>query len=622
MRNRTGGKGISSSNYVSTGNESSSSDEEETTEEDSPRASPSSFSPSSQLNSSSFRPTSEDLPDASLANRRPPAFSPPLLAQWKPHSSYHAAVAVCGSTVVIGHGDKLRIYRLGSQMEELMCTLGTNHEIKVSAMAFRPAGSHTTGSTTTSDAAGGNRNIGEEGRFLWCGTKEGSLIEFDMAELAVSQTRAAAHSAPICLLRRVGKDRMISVDEGGKICIWMGSPTIQLSKAPVTQRITMDRHSCPIMIGDQLWVGTLSEVGQNQSGSGSNSSTTAAASSATSTARGPRVRIYQPFYDDRPFNAVSRPVSIPTELASYIGPVTCGTVIPSKPDTVYLGHSSGHVSCWSKTKYSCFAVQRMPAPITSLCGVGDQLWSGDRKGKISVYETDTKPWRALKVWNAHNDTSVASISIDPVSIREKGCLQVSSVGWDGRVHLWDGLLSLDWIQDGLEERQADFSAYRDLNLLLFTYNIDARTPDEFDQAGGSGIEARLKSAASSSARPDVISFGFQELIDLESKKLAAKSFLLGGGKKGKGVELGERISHQYRAWQDKLVNIVADVFGMGEYIVLLSDNLVGLFSLVLVRKAEVSNVRDGAVASLKTGMGGRMGNKGAVVSSLTVDDTS
>lgn len=70
------------------------------------------------------------------------------------------------------------------------------------------------------------------------------------------------------------------------------------------------------------------------------------------------------------------------------------------------------------------------------------------------------------------------------------------------------------------------------------------------------------------------------------------------------------------------MGIVADVYGADEYIVLLSDNLVGLFSLVLVRKSEVANVRDGAVASLKTGMGGRMGNKGAVVSSLTVDDTS
>ncbi|PWN92684.1 DNase I-like protein [Acaromyces ingoldii] len=559
--------------------ESSSSDEE-LTEEDSPRVS-----------SSAPRSMAEDLPDASKANRRPPAFTPPLLAQWKPHSSYHAVVAVCGSTVVLAHGEKLRIYRLG-RGEEQVRTLEHSHEIKVSAMAFRPAG------------AGGDRNAAQEGRYLWCGTKEGSLIEFDVAESAITQTRTTAHSAAVCLLRRVG-DRMISVDEGGKICIWIGSPTIQLGNPPVTQRIAMDRHSCPVVIGDQLWVATLSEPGQG----------------GANTPRAPRVRIYQPFYDDRPFNAVSRPVAIPQELVSYIGPVTCGSVIPSRPDVVYLGHSTGHVSCWNKTKYSCFAIQRMPAPVTSLCGVGDHLWSGDREGKISVYDTDSSPWRALKVWNAHGDSSVASISIDPVAIGAKGCLQVSSVGLDGRIHLWDGLLSLDWIQEGLEERQADFSAYRDLNVLLLTYNIDARTPDEFDQASGgnNGIAARLTRA---NPRPDIVAFGFQELIDLESKKLAAKSFLLGGGKKGKGVELGERISHQYRAWQDKLVGIVADVYGADEYIVLLSDNLVGLFSLVLVRKSEVANVRDGAVASLKTGMGGRMGNKGAVVSSLTVDDTS
>ena len=52
-----------------------------------------------------------------------------------------------------------------------------------------------------------------------------------------------------------------------------------------------------------------------------------------------------------------------------------------------------------------------------------------------------------------------------------------------------------------------------------------------------------------------------------------------------------------------------------------SESLVGLFTCVFVRQSEFRNVRETAISTVKTGMGGRYGNKGAVIARMVIDDT-
>lgn len=124
--------------------------------------------------------------------------------------------------------------------------------------------------------------------------------------------------------------------------------------------------------------------------------------------------------------------------------------------------------------------------------------------------------------------------------------------------------------------------------------------------------------------PDLICFGLQEVVDLEDKRLTAKSIILNAASKSRAkAEMSEKISHQYRMWYDRLVQSVRLAMPPETpYRVLHSESMVGLFTCVFVKASEFDNVSDPALGTVKTGLGGRWGNKGAIVSRFAVDDTS
>ncbi|UZJ55473.1 hypothetical protein CBS101457_004793 [Exobasidium rhododendri] len=543
--------------------------------------------------------SSEDLPDASRANRRPPNYNPPITI---PAKSHFGGLAVYQNLVVTGHGGKVRFHSVGTKsIEEVIFHLSAESEkkeIKLAALAFRPGSPLPTGA------------LQDEGRFLWCGTKEGNLLEFDALDPCVTVTRNNVHTAAVVLIERV-KDKMISLDESGKICIWLPKrdsaisvagvgACISLRDAPITQRIVLDKTACAFMVGEQLWVATSVD------------------SNSSSRQQSPRLRMYQPFSEDKPFNAVSRPSSIPESMSwSHIGIVTCGAVIPSLPEVVYVGHQTGHISVWSRSTYTCLSVQTLPVGVTAMAGVREYLWTGDRSGNMSVLNVSCTPWQVVKCWEAH-DAAVSLIEIDASSINQ-GKLQIISSSTEGQVHLWDGLLAKDWLLTALEDREVEYSSYRTINTLHFSYNVDANSPEDFQ-----GQEfPNLTTTFANIEPPDVIVFGLQELVHLDDTKVVAKSFLFGGARrgKGKGIELGDRVSHQYRLWVDYFSEQIRK-YATVTYTMILTDNLLGLFTCIFVRDRELGNVKEARIASIKTGFGGRMGNKGAIAASFSIGDTS
>ena len=492
-------------------------------------------------------PSPTELPDVSRANRRAPTFKPDCTTSAR---SMFQCFALCGHTVATGSGDKVKVYRVGelaTGMGEKLCTVGDNpggKELKLTALEFRPPNHG-----LPPKPAVGVRSHGEtadEGRYLWCGTRDGHLWELDVAEAQVVYSRTNVHTVPIHLLRRVG-NKMISMDEGGKISIWLPSndpdPSVaglRLSNQPQTQRIAFEKGSHAMVLGQQLWVSTGPASSRN----------------SKEVSKGPKIRIYNPFADDKPFNATSKAVGIPGDMALGVGAVTGGTIIPTKPDLVYLGHDSGHVSVWSRQTYECISVQRLgPHGVTALAGVIKYLWAANRTGSISVFDTSSVPWRAIKIWPAHKEP-VISIRVDEHGIQKARRLQVASAGLDATVHVWDGALSFDWLQLEQSKRETEFCSYRNIKLLNVTFNIDAANPIALESSAENMdvFPSMLRNACqvggdpkaggvAADRPPDVIVFGFQELIDLESKKLTAKSLLLGGGKR-KANDLGDRVSHQ------------------------------------------------------------------------------
>ena len=573
---------------------SNSSDEEDET-------SPARYSSFSSAQSS--KP--EDLPDASRANRRPPDYPSAISITRKEHIH---CLAFQRNTIVTGHNKELKIHTVGANsIEEVTCHLSTEHEnVKLSALAFKP------GSTSYASANGPLKNEQEEGRYLWCGTRDGSMMEFDIKESTVACLRSSVHTAPVVLLERSGS-KMISLDESGKIGIWQDKGNgsgLSLREGPITQRITMDKNACSFIVGEQLWVATSPQD-------------TASSSKIAS----PRLRMYQPFCDDKPFNAVSRPSSIPESMGGEgVGLIICGAVLPARPEVVFVGHITGHISIWSRTTYSCLAVQKVNMSPTSLAGVGHSrqyLWAGDKTGKIKVFDVSSTPWLVVKEWEAH-DSAVNLLHIDTCSLRE-GKLPILSSTIEGQMHIWDGLLTSDWLSHELEEREAEYSTYRALNVRVYSYNVDGNPPEAYHE----NEFPNMHNLFSRGETPDMIILGLQELVELDDTRVVAKSFLFGGagrrakgkGTEGKGAEISDRISHQYRLWMERFTEAIRRNAPV-TYTLVLTDNMMGLFTCVFVRDRELGNVKDARVVSLKTGFGGRMGNKGAIAASLTIDDTS
>ena len=101
------------------------------------------------------------------------------------------------------------------------------------------------------------------------------------------------------------------------------------------------------------------------------------------------------------------------------------------------------------------------------------------------------------------------------------------------------------------KREREFSAFRDMTVLIVSYNVDSAKPDAF--TGGVENVNFLQDVLQVMDRPDIIAFGMQELIDLESRKMAAKTVLLGGKNKSADGSISQKVSSSYKKWYDRLV---------------------------------------------------------------------
>ena len=82
-------------------------------------------------------------------------------------------------------------------------------------------------------------------------------------------------------------------------------------------------------------------------------------------------------------------------------------------------------------------------------------------------------------------------------------------------------------ENELLKREASFSSFRNINLLVCTWNVDAAKPESLASYGSGDAKLNehnlnfLENCLRSVDAPDVLVFGFQEVIDLEDKKLTA-----------------------------------------------------------------------------------------------------
>ncbi|RAK79434.1 putative inositol polyphosphate phosphatase [Aspergillus fijiensis CBS 313.89] len=503
-----------------------------------------------------------DYPDASTANRRPPLLkSGPM----EINTRYDTRLMdVCGKHVCTT-GYITRVWDLTTG-EQLM-SLSHGETVKSLSLAFKPG-----------------VGLEDEGQRVWLGTNSGELHEVDIATGSIVASRSYPSRKEVVKILRHKKE-MWTLDDEGRLLVWPpdenGTPNLQYSYHNPYDRVARG-HTFSMVVGDKLWL-----------------------------AAGKEVHVYRPnARDDISFKVLSRPLG-----AHHTGDVTSGAYTTRDGGLVYLGHSDGKVTVYSAKDYACLAVVNVSVyKINCLGIVGDYLWAAYKTGMIYVYDTSTNPWTVKKDWRAH-DSPVSGFLLDSSSVWTMNRLQVTSLGDDNCIRLWDGMLEDDWLETRMQTRDVEFCNFREIHAAVITWNAGASTP------GSVRTSSFIQDAIHPENPPEIIVFGFQELVDLENKKITAKSLLLGSKKKDSGDK--EHMSRQYRVWMEHLTRCINDCMPLEEsYVLLHSANMIGLFTCVFVKHKERQRITDISASEIKRGMGGLHGNKGALLFRFTLDDSS
>lgn len=444
-----------------------------------------------------------------------------------------------------------------------------SESVRVTSIAFKPSAT-----------------LEDEGNQIWLGTSSGEIHEIDIINQALIKTKNAHRREVIKLFRYASE--LWSLDDSGELVIWKKSSSGVPSLDQQTNSFRVPKgHTFSIACGEQLWIAT-----------------------------GKDIRVFRPSArSDEEFQVLRAPLTQPNT-----GDVTSGATISSHADFVYFGHTDGKISIYNRRDFSCTSVVNVSVyKISSLAGVGDYLWAGYNTGMAYVYDTSCTPWKVKKDWHAH-EKQICSIVAEPSAVWNLNRLQVITLGTDNMIRLWDGMLEEDWLDARMLERDSEFCSFRELSVAVMTWNAGACKPSHVQRQYMNQDDNFLRDYMVAQGSPDILVFGFQELVDLENKKVTAKSFFKS---KKKDPAEQEHMSHQYRAWRDYLTRCLEDFMpGDAKYVLLHTASMVGLFTCIFVKSSLRSRIKHVHTSEIKRGMGGLHGNKGALVLRMVLDDSS
>ncbi|XP_054542936.1 synaptojanin-2 isoform X11 [Pan troglodytes] len=162
------------------------------------------------------------------------------------------------------------------------------------------------------------------------------------------------------------------------------------------------------------------------------------------------------------------------------------------------------------------------------------------------------------------------------------------------------LLVTPRILKAMTERQSEFTNFKRIRIAMGTWNVNGgkqfrsnvlRTAELTDWLLDSPQLSGATDSQDDSSPADIFAVGFEEMVELSAGNIVNASTT---NKKMWGEQLQKAISRSHR------------------YILLTSAQLVGVCLYIFVRPYHVPFIRDVAIDTVKTGMGGKAGNKGAV----------
>jgi synaptojanin len=148
----------------------------------------------------------------------------------------------------------------------------------------------------------------------------------------------------------------------------------------------------------------------------------------------------------------------------------------------------------------------------------------------------------------------------------------------------------------IKSREKEFADYQEVNLFVVSWNVAGFTPSSsFDMTNLLNFEDHNA--------PDVLVFGLQEYIELSTKNVMSSS----------------TDPQKIAAWKDL---ILSNLKRFGDYLFVKEQSLVGLLIIIIAREDIANRISKVNTDYVKTGFVGQMGNKGAVLVKLNIDDSS
>jgi phosphatidylinositol-bisphosphatase len=152
------------------------------------------------------------------------------------------------------------------------------------------------------------------------------------------------------------------------------------------------------------------------------------------------------------------------------------------------------------------------------------------------------------------------------------------------------------IEGMLRKSEREFCSFSDISFFVLSWNVNGVDPSKIPN-----IEAILDFEGH--AAPDLLIFGFQEIVTLNPQNLIMSN------------------EDRVLAWIRKLTEIV-NTSTAESYSMMAQEDLVGLLLIVYARNTVKSRIRKVNHDSVKTGVAGTLGNKGANIIKFLLDDSS
>lgn len=152
------------------------------------------------------------------------------------------------------------------------------------------------------------------------------------------------------------------------------------------------------------------------------------------------------------------------------------------------------------------------------------------------------------------------------------------------------------INKQLENQYQEFVSYSPLSVFVLTWNINGFKPSNLDllEQGFFNFETY--------GNPDIIAIGFQEMVNLNMKNLMSTN-------------------------NEKLVNVWENILTLNlnkidQYFLVISKDLMGCCLLLYAKASVKDKIKKIDVDTISLGLAGKLGNKGAVLIKIEIDDSS